>query len=109
MALRAAALQIARAGRRPGRPEAARIALLIAQIGRLSVSVGRLREAQGRAAQAAAARRAALNVRDAGRQWTAEAQALLNEQQAGGLSARPGRAVSAPAAKPNHRPPGRGR
>jgi len=61
-ALRAAALQMAQGGRKPGRSEAAQVALLVAQIGRLSVSIARLREAQGRQAQAAAARRAALTI-----------------------------------------------
>ncbi len=56
--LRTAALQLARSGK-SGRNETAQIALLVAQIGSLSLSVSRLREAQGRAAQAAAARRAA--------------------------------------------------
>jgi len=47
-ALRAAALRMAQGGRRPGRSEAAQVALLVAQVGRLSVSIARLREAQGR-------------------------------------------------------------
>ena len=42
-ALRAAALRMAQGGRRPGRSEAAQVALLVAQIGRLSVSIARLR------------------------------------------------------------------
>jgi len=47
-ALRAAALQMAQGGRRPGRSEAAQVALLVPQIGRLSISITRLREAQSR-------------------------------------------------------------
>jgi len=36
---------MAQGGHRPGRSEAAQVALLIAQVGRLSVSIARLREA----------------------------------------------------------------
>jgi hypothetical protein len=71
--LRTAALQLART-RRSGRHEAAQIALLVAQIGSLSLSVSRLREAQGRAAQAAAARRATVQVARAADAWADEAQ-----------------------------------
>jgi len=74
-ALRAAALQMAQGGRRPGRSEAAQVALLVAQVGRLSVSIARLREAQGRQAQAAAARRAALKMGQADGHWTNQAHA----------------------------------
>jgi len=73
--LRAAALQMAQGGRRPGRSEAAQVALLVAQVGRLSVSIARLREAQGRQAQAAAARRAALKMGQANGHWTNQAHA----------------------------------
>lgn len=78
--LRTAALQLARSGR-AGRNEAAQIALLVAQIGSLSLSVSRLREAQGRAAQAAAARRAAGQVADSADRWAGEVRALVAEQQ----------------------------
>jgi len=74
-ALRAAALQMAQGGRQPGRSEAAQVALLVAQIGRLSVSIARLREAQGRQAQAAAATRAALKLGQANGHWTNQAHA----------------------------------
>ncbi len=61
--LRTAALQLERSGK-SGRNQAAQIALLVAQIGSLSLSVSQFREAQGRVAQAAAARRAATRVAD---------------------------------------------
>ena len=77
--LRTAALQLARSGK-AGRNEAAQIALLVAQIGSLSLSVSRLREAQGRMAQAAAARRAAGHVADSAEQWVGEARGLVAEQ-----------------------------
>ena len=47
-ALRAAALQMAQGGHRLGRSDTAQVALLVAQVGRLSVLTARLREAQGR-------------------------------------------------------------
>jgi len=78
--LRTAALQLARSGK-SGRNEAAQIALLVAQIGSLSLSVSRLREAQGRTAQAAAARRAATHVADSAEQWVGEARGLVAEQE----------------------------
>ncbi|MDP9433978.1 MAG: hypothetical protein M3P93_01745, partial [Actinomycetota bacterium] len=78
--LRTAALQMAR-GTRSHRSEAAQILMLVAQIGRLSQSVTALREAQGRSAQAAAARRAALQVGDAAEQWSAESSALVAAAQ----------------------------
>jgi hypothetical protein len=78
--LRTAALQMAR-GTRSHRSEAAQILMLVAQIGHLSQSVAALREAQGRSAQAAAARRAALQVGDAAEQWSAESGALVAAAQ----------------------------
>jgi len=78
--LRAAALQMAQGGRRPGRSEAAQVALLVAQIGRLSVSIARLRKAQDRQAQAAAARRAAFTIGQAIGHWTHQAQTVAAEQ-----------------------------
>ena len=78
--LRTAALQLARSGK-AGRDEAAQIALLVAQIGNLSVSVSRLRAAQGRAAQATAARKAAGQVADSAGRWAGEVRKLLAEQQ----------------------------
>ncbi len=78
--LRTAALQLARSGK-AGRNEAAQIALLVAQIGSLSLSVSRLREAQGRAAQAAAARRAAGQVADSADHWVREVRTLVAEQE----------------------------
>ena len=77
--LRTAALQLARSGK-AGRNEAAQIALLVAQIGSLSLSVSHLREAQGRTAQAAAARRAATQVADSAEQWVGAARGLVAEQ-----------------------------
>lgn len=109
--LRTAALQLARSGK-AGRNEAAQIALLVAQIGSLSLSVSRLREAQGRSAQAAAARRAATQVADSAEQWVGTARSLVAErtrQQAAATRAA-GRASTA-----TRRPsgpaqgPGRGR
>ena len=100
--LRTAALQLARSGK-AGRNEAAQIALLVAQIGSLSLSVSRLREAQGRTAQAAAARRAATQVADSAEQWVGEARGLVAEQ------ARRQAAVTRAASRPttsNRRPPG---
>ena len=78
--LRTAALQLARGGK-AGRNEAAKIALLVAQIGSLSLSVSRLREAQGRPAQAAAARRAAGQVADSADRWVGEVRTVVAEQQ----------------------------
>lgn len=78
--LRTAALQLARSGRAGGN-EAAQIALLVAQIGSLSLSVSRLREAQGRTAQAAAARRAAGQVADSADRWAGEVRTLVAEQE----------------------------
>jgi len=66
---------MAQGGRRAGRSEAAQVALLVAQVGRLSVSIARLREAQGRQAQAAAARRAAFTIAQANGHWTHQAHA----------------------------------
>jgi len=77
--LRTAALQLTRSGK-AGRNEAAQIALLVAQIGGLSLSVSRLREAQGRTAQAAAARRAATQVANSAEQWVGAARGLVAEQ-----------------------------
>lgn len=77
--LRNAALQLARSGK-AGRDEAAQIALLVAQIGNLSVPVSRLREAQGRTAQAAAARRAG-QVADSADRWAGEVRTLIAERQ----------------------------
>ena len=77
--LRTAALQMARSTR-SGRSEAAQIALLVAQIGSLSLSVSQLREAQGRPAQAVAARRAAGQVADSADQWVAEVRGRVADQ-----------------------------
>jgi len=113
-ALRAAALRMAQGGRRPGRAEAAQVALLIAQIGRLSVSIARLREAQDRQAQAAAARRAAFTIGEANRHWTHQAQSgaaeLENRQPA--TATRAGVSTPAPAGRrppPGPEPRGRSR
>jgi len=110
-ALRAAALRMAQGGRRPGHSEAAQVALLMAQIGRLSVSIARLREAQGRQAQAAGARRAALTIGQATGHWTHQAQTAVAEQHRKPATAnRTGLATPAPGGR---RPPtgheGRGR
>lgn len=78
--LRAAAFQLAHAGRRPGRSEAAHIALLITQVTRLALAVSRLREAQGRPAQAGAARHAALKMHTATGHWDRASDQLLAEQ-----------------------------
>jgi hypothetical protein len=80
--LRSAALQMAR-GTRSHRSEAAQILMLVAQIGRLLQSVAALPEAQGRSAQAAAARRAALQVGDAAEHWSAESRGLVAGAQRG--------------------------
>lgn len=77
--LRTAALQLARGGT-SGRNEAAQIALLVAQIGSLSLSVSLLREAQGRAAQAEAARREETRVADSAEHWADQARGLLAQQ-----------------------------
>jgi len=82
-ALRAAALRMAQGGRRPGRSEAAQVALLIAQIGRLSVSIARLREAQGRQVQATAARRAAFTIGQASGDWSHQARTAAAEAELG--------------------------
>jgi len=71
---------LARSGK-ARRNEAAQIALLVAQIGSLSLSVSRLREAQGRTAQAAAARRAASHVADSAERWVGAARGLVTEQE----------------------------
>jgi len=113
-ALRAAALQMAQGGRRPGRSEAAQVALLVAQVGRLSVSIARLREAQDRQAQAAAARRAAVAIGQANGHWTNQAHAAAGElKQRGVVPATNKGASTTTAARrppPNGREPrGRGR
>jgi len=114
-ALRAAALQLAQGGRRPGRSEAAQVALLVAQIGRLSVSIARLREAQGRQAQAAAARRAAVAIGQANGHWTSQARAAGGELKQRGVASTSskGASTTTTAARrppPNGREPrGRGR
>jgi len=114
-ALRAAALQMAQRGRRPGRSEATQVALLVAQVGRLSVSIARLREAQGRQAQAAAARRAAFTIGQANGHWTNQAHAAAAaelEQRRLASAASKGASTTTTA---GHRPPtgreprGRGR
>jgi len=102
-ALRAAALRMAQGGRRPGRAEAAQVALLVAQIGRLSVSITRLREAQDRQAQAAAAKRAAFTIGQASGHWTHQAQSVAAEQHGKPATAiRAGMATPAPGGR---RPP----
>lgn len=80
--LRTATLQLARGGK-SGRNEGAQIALLVAQIGSLSLSVSLLRQAQGGAAQTAAARRAATSVADSAEHWAGEARGLVDEQTSG--------------------------
>jgi len=114
-ALRAAALQMAQGGRRPGRSEAAQVALLVAQIGRLSVSIARLRGAQDRQAQAAAARRAARAIGQANDHWTNQghaAAAELEQRRLASTSSK-GASTTTTAARrppPNGREPrGRGR
>ncbi len=114
-ALRAAALRMAQGGRRPGRAEAAQVALLVAQIGRLSVSIARLREAQGRQAQAAAARRAAFTIGQATGHWTHQAQtaAAELEHRQPATATRAGVSTPAPAGRRpptgHHEPRGRSR
>ena len=100
--LRTAALQMARSTR-SGRSEAAQIALLVAQIGSLSLSVSQLREAQGRPAQAVAARRAAGQVADSADQWVAEVRGRVADQ-----ARRRNAAASAapPSTMPTRRPQG---
>jgi len=109
--LRTAALQLARSSE-AGRNEAAQIALLVAQIGSLSLSVSRLREAQGRAAQAAAARRAAGRVADSADRWLGEVRTLVAEQERRKASARRLTVRSSTPTKRPHGPtqgPGRSR
>ena len=109
--LRTAALQLARSGK-AGRNEAAQIALLVAQIGSLSLSVSRLREAQGRTAQAAAARRTAAKVADSAEQWVGTARGLVAEQtrQQAAATRAAGRASTATRRPPGPaQGPGRGR
>lgn len=101
--LRSAALQLARSGK-AGRYEAAQIALLVAQIGSLSLSVSRLREAQGRAAQAAAARRAAGQVADSTDRWVGEVRVLVAEQ--GRRQSAAARAAAPGWTSATRRPPG---
>ncbi len=113
-ALRAAALRMAQGGSRPGRAEAAQVALLVAQIGRLSVSIARLREAQGRQAQAAAARRAAFTIGQANRHWTHQAQTAAAELEhcQPATAIRAGVSTPAPAGRrppTGHEPRGRSR
>ena len=93
--LRTAALRLARSGK-AGRNEAAQIALLVAQIGSLSLSVSRLRAAQGRPAQAAAARQAAGQVADAADGWAGAVRTLVAEQERRQASARSSSAWSLP-------------
>jgi len=102
--LRAAALQLARASRRPGRTEAAHVALLITQITRLSLAVARLREAQGRTGQAAAARRATLTMRTAAGHWDSETAQFLAGRQPSAATAPTGRAAPPVALPGRHRP-----
>ncbi len=80
------------------------MALLVAQIGRLSVSIARLREAQGRQVQAAAARRAAFTVGQATGHWTGQAQSVAAELEHRKAATAPSASVSttAPAGR---RPP----
>ena len=104
--LRTAALQMARSTR-SGRSEAAQIALLVAQIGSLSLSVSQLREAQGRPAQAAAARRAAGQVADSADQWVGEVRGQVADQarrRSTASSATP--PPTSPAPTPTRRPQG---
>ena len=113
--LRAAALQLARASRRPGRTEAAHVALLITQITRLSLAVARLREAQGRTEQAAAARRATRTMRTAAGHWDSETAQFLAAAQQPSAAATTARAAlpaavttpnsAAPSPRPAHGPP----
>ncbi len=100
--LRAAALRMGQGGRRPGRSEAAQVALLVAQIGRLSISIARLREAQGRQAQAAAARRAAFTIGQANGHWTDAAAAAELEQRGLASAASKGASTTTTAGR---RPP----
>ena len=107
--LRTAALQMAR-GTRSHRSEAAQILMLVAQIGRLSQSVAALREAQGRSAQAAAARRASLQVGNAAEHWSAESSALVAAAQHGRAAvARPSWTSSSTARRPSGPAQGPGR
>jgi hypothetical protein len=113
--LRTAALQMARSTR-SGRSEAAQIALLVAQIGSLSLSVSLLREAQNRPAQAQAARRAAGQVADSADRWVGEIRGLVAEQERQrGAATRPAgpssspRRPQGPAQGPTQGPSGRRR
>jgi len=102
--LRAAALQLARASRRPGRTEAAHVALLITQITRLSLAVARLREAQGRTEQAAAARRATRTMRTAAGHWDSETAQFLTAQQPSAAATTARAALPAAVTTPNSLP-----
>jgi hypothetical protein len=107
--LRTAALQMAR-GTRSHKSEAAQVLMLVAQIGRLSQSVAALREAQGRSAQAAAARRAALQVGDAAEHWSAESRDLVAAAQRGrAAAARPSTSSSTTTRRPSGPTQGPGR
>jgi len=103
--LRAAALQLARAGRRPGRAEAAHVALLITQVSRRSLAVARLREAQGRTEQAAAARRATRTMRTAAGHWDSETAQFLAAQQPSAAAPTARAALPAAVATPNSAAP----
>ena len=97
--LRTAALQLAHGGK-AGRNEAVQIALLVAQVGSLSLAVSRLREAQGRTAQAAAARRAAGQLADSAAGWAGEVCTLVAVQERRQASARPSLARSPTTTRP---------
>jgi len=105
---------MAQRGHRPGRSEAAQVALLIAQIGRLSVSIARLRQAQRRQAQAAAARRAEFMIGQDPGHWTGQAQtapAELEHRQPA-TATRAGVSTTAPVGRrppTGHKPRGRNR
>jgi len=107
-ALRAAALRMAQGGRRPAWSEAAQVALLVAQVGRLSVSIARLREAQGRQAQAVTARRAAVTIGQANGYWTGQAHAAAAELEQRRLAAAASKGAST-ATTAGRRPPPNGR
>ncbi len=98
---------MAQGGRRPGRSEAAQVALLVAQVGRLSVSIARLREAQDRQAQAAVARRAAVAIGQANGLWTNQAHAVAGELKQRGVV--PATSKGASTTTPGRRPPPNGR
>lgn len=107
--LRAAALAMTRAaGHSPRQAEAARVALLIAQITSLSLAIARLRENQNRTAQAQAARRAATHLNTATDQWsdTAEAHITVQHHRPNQQDVGSAQTTTVPTRTPRTRPAG---